>query len=381
MTPKMHYKTVGRNRFSPDPKDGTAIDIGGGASLWVGTFTSVRLGWKPMLNVDLAIGVGIDEGSVIEFIEKALKSCSGYHQSHISLNDKKNFDNVSEKVKYLKISYNVPGGYKRNYRVIKMVPAANKLKVKLDSGEECTIEKYFKDKYEYQLKFPNYPCVHVGKPEKTIYLPIELCMLKKQVLPPFKHISNNQRQEIMKAAAKWAPTKRRLITEKNLRNLSNHYDQDPYANAFGIKVKGEMMQVNGRVLDSPALKYNNGESKVIEFNKVHGGKWSPGKIGNKNTFKFFKPRHLKSWGILDLANVPDNVKKQFVDRLFREGNHRGVIVDYRTYDNANTENLSQAKEAFRKLHDFIKMKNESIQLIMIITAKKGPLRAELKYLS
>ena len=382
MTPKLHYETVGRNHFSPNLRDGTAIDIGGGASLWVGTFTSVRLGWKPMLNVDVANTVGFDESPVVKFIEKILESNRGYHQSHISLNDKRHFDNVNNKIKDLEICYNVPGpnGYKRNYRVNKMMPAANKLKVKLDSGAECTIEKYFKDQYNLNLDFPHYPCVHVGKPEKTVYLPIELCMMRKQVLPRFKHIDDNQRQKMIRTAAK-PPKERRATIERNLKNLSNHYDKDPYANAFGLKIKGEMMKTDGRILDPPSLKYKGKErNNDVQFGKVNNGKWVPGTIRDKDALKFLKPMELKYWGVLDLANIPDNVKEQFVDRLFREGNSRGISMDYPTYFKANAENLLQVKQAFRNLHDHIKKIKGSTQLIMVITARKGPPRGDLKYL-
>ena len=381
MTPKLLYETVGRNHFSPNLKDGTTIDIGGGASLWVGTFTSVRLGWKPMLNVDVANTVGFDERPVVKFIEKILESNRGYHQSHISLNDKRHFDTVNDKIKDLKICYNVPGpnGYKRNYRVNKMMPAANKLKVKLDSGAECTIEKYFKDRYNLNLDFPHYPCIHVGKPEQTVYLPIELCVMKKQVLPRFKHIDDNQRQKMIRAAAK-PPEERRATIERNLRNLSNHYDKDPYANAFGLKVRGEMMKTDGRILDPPSLKYKGKErNNDVQFGKVNNGKWVPGTIRDKDALKFLKPMELEYWGVLDLANIPDNVKKHFVDRLIREGNSRGINVNYPTYFKANAENLLQVKQTFTKLHDHIKKINGSTQLIMVITARKGPPRGELKY--
>ena len=379
VTPKLQYETVGRNHFSPNLRDGTAIDIGGGASLWVGTFTSVRLGWKPMLTVDVANTVGLDERPVVKFIEKILESNRGYNQSHISLNDKRHFDTVNDKIKDLKICYNVPGpiGYKRNYRVNKMMPAANKLKVKLDSGAECTIEKYFKDRYNLNLDFPHYPCIHVGKPEKTVYLPIELCMMRKQVLPRFKHIDNNQRQKMIRAAAK-PPKERRATIERNLKNLSNHYDKDPCANVFGLKVKGEMMKTDGRILDPPTLKYKGKErNNDVQFGKVNNGKWS---VRDKDALKFLKPMELKYWGVLDLANIPDNVKKQFVDRLFREGHSRGVSVDYPTYFKANTENLLKVKQAFRNLHDHIKKIKGSTQLIMVITVRKGPPRGDLKYL-
>ena len=369
MTPKLVYETVGRNHFNPNPNDGTSIDIGGGASLWVGTFTSVRLGWKPMLNVDVANTVGFDGVSIEKFIEKVLSPNKGYNRSHISLNYKSHFNTVNNKIKDLNICYIRPGGWKRNYKVIKMVPAANKLTVKLDSGEECTVEKYFKDKYGYKLQFPHYPCVHVGKPENTVYLPIELCMLKKQVLSRFKHIDDNQRQKLIRAAAK-PPTERCSAIEQNLRNLS----EDPYAKAFGIRVSDGMMKLEGRIVATPALKYKNEESEETEFREINNGKWLVGRQ-EKNAMKFLTPKNLERWGVLDLSNLPDKDKEQFVDSLYWEGVMRGMYVDYPIYKNANAEDIPQVKAIFENLfHD------GCVQLIMVITAKKGPVRDELKYL-
>ena len=384
MTPQLHHETFGLNHFNPNTSNGTSIDIGGGAYLWVGTFTSVRLGWKPMLNVDVANKVGFEESSVIEFIEKILKSSRGYHQSHILLNDKSHRDIVDDKMKDLKIHYNRPNGYKRNYRVIKMMPAANRIKVKLDSGEECTIEKYFKDKYKYQLEFPHYPCIHVGKKDDKIYLPIELCKMKKQFLPLSKCLDDNQNQNMINAAAK-LPKERREFIERNLRHLSNHYESDPYANDFGLKVSGEMMKVEGRVLGPPAMKYEN----IDEFRGVENGKWKVGRRGDKIVLKFLKPMNLKYWGILDLSNIPGNAKERFVDRIRSEGNMRGMLVDNPTYENANIRNTSQVKEIFQKLYNDIRRKKENKEgrnengsklLILVINPKQSTIKDQLKYL-
>ena len=378
MTPRLHYETVGRNHFNPNPENGTAIDIGGGASLWVGTFTSVRLGWKPMLNVDVANKIGFEEGKIVDFIERVLSSNRNYDPSHILLNEKRHRDAVDTKINGLQIRYNCPGGYKRDFRAIKIMQASNKLRIKRENGEECTIEKYFKDTYDHQLEFPNYPCVHVGNPEKTIYLPIELCMIKKQILPKFKSIDDKQRQRMIKAAVK-LPIERQATIEQNLRNLWDNYNRDPYAKAFGIRVSGQMMRVDGRILDPPSLIYKNVDFKEVEFTKVYRGKWSPGTFEDRNALKLLNPMDLKYWGVLDLANTPDNTKKQFIDRLYSEGKIRGMLVEYPTYCKANPENLSQVKETFIKLHDHIKKNYGPTQLIMVITAQKGPPRGELKY--
>ena len=51
-----------------------------------------------------------------------------YKPSHILLNEKHRRDTVDEKIKNLKIQYNRPDEYIRDYQVIKMMQAANRLK-------------------------------------------------------------------------------------------------------------------------------------------------------------------------------------------------------------------------------------------------------------
>ena len=52
--------TVGRNFFSPGP--GRVQELANGKSLWIGTFQSVRVGWKIRLNVDMANKPAYEEG-------------------------------------------------------------------------------------------------------------------------------------------------------------------------------------------------------------------------------------------------------------------------------------------------------------------------------
>ena len=370
MTPKFKYETIGRNHFDTHPKNGKKIE--GNLSLWVGTFTSVRIGWEPMLNVDMVNRVIYDKSLTVEEFIKNVLSKWDFKPFHLLLNEKRYIDIIDEKIKSIKIQYNRPDGYKRDYRVIRMMPAANRLKMKPENGEECTIEKYFKDKYEHQLEFPNYPCIHVGKPHKTVYLPIELCMIKKQSLPTTS-LTDDQNKTMIDAAAK-SPKKRYETIVQNLRNLSNHYDTDPYASTFGLRVSDEMLKIEGRELVTPVLKYKNAENKEIEFKDINNGKWLVGRQA-KNALKFLTPIKLEHWGVLDLSNLPKKDKELFVDSLYREGELRGMFVNYPKYDKANAADMSQVKANFEKLYD-----SGCVQLIMVINAKKGPVRDELKYL-
>jgi len=49
--------------------------------------------------------------------------------------------------------------------------------LQLESGQsiECTVAKYFADKYHLQLKYPHLPCLQVGQEQKHTYLPPEVC--------------------------------------------------------------------------------------------------------------------------------------------------------------------------------------------------------------
>ena len=77
------------------------------------------------------------------------------------------------KKKGLKVRYSRPGEYKRDYRAIRIMAVSSQLKMKQRNEEECTIEKYVKNKYRYQLRLLDYLCLYVGNPENKVYLPEE----------------------------------------------------------------------------------------------------------------------------------------------------------------------------------------------------------------
>jgi len=47
----------------------------------------------------------------------------------------------------------------------------------LETGQtvECTVVKYFREKYNIILEFPHLPCLTVGKKERHTYFPLEVC--------------------------------------------------------------------------------------------------------------------------------------------------------------------------------------------------------------
>ena len=48
--------------------------------------------------------------------------------------------------------------------------------LQLDSGQtvECTVARYFLERYKMKLQYPHLPCLQVGQEQKHTYLPLEV---------------------------------------------------------------------------------------------------------------------------------------------------------------------------------------------------------------
>ena len=73
----------------------------------------------------------------------------------------------------------------------------------LENGQKQSIMDYFKKEYNYQIKNPDWPLIHCGDPKRTIYLPIELLDLERQVSLRYprvqnKHLDLNKRGRLLK---------------------------------------------------------------------------------------------------------------------------------------------------------------------------------------
>merc|ERR1719369_138603 len=64
--------TLGRNYFPESSIQGRTVDLPGGKSVWFGFFQSVNIGWKPMLNVDVANKPAVRGGDMISYMKEVL---------------------------------------------------------------------------------------------------------------------------------------------------------------------------------------------------------------------------------------------------------------------------------------------------------------------
>lgn len=84
--------------------------------------------------------------------------------------------------------------------------------LQLDSGQtvECTVYKYFQEKYNMRLQFPYLPCLQVGQEQKHTYLPLEVCYIVGGQRC-IKKLTDLQTSTMIKATARSAPDREREI--------------------------------------------------------------------------------------------------------------------------------------------------------------------------
>jgi len=123
--------------------------------------------------------------------------------------------------------------------------------LQLENGQtvECTVAKFFLDKYGIKLRYPGLPCLQVGQEHKHTYLPMEVC----KIVPGqrcLKKLTDMQTSTMIKATARSAPDR-----EREIRNLISKADfnNDPYIKQFGLDVSQKMMDTPGRILKTAPL--------------------------------------------------------------------------------------------------------------------------------
>ena len=125
------YEVIGRKYFQPNGGAGHVERLGGGKYLWLGTFESVRVGWKMKLNIDMANKPAYMKMDLFKFLVEHLSA------KRIQINpntgrelfiddygrktDARAYDEASRELKDLKARFLRPDGNKRDYRYIIML--------------------------------------------------------------------------------------------------------------------------------------------------------------------------------------------------------------------------------------------------------------------
>ncbi|EEB20479.1 eukaryotic translation initiation factor 2C, putative [Pediculus humanus corporis] len=380
--PSMTYTPVGRSFFSSP--DGYYHPLGGGREVWFGFHQSVRPSqWKMMLNIDVSATAFYKAQPVIDFMCEVL-DIREINEQRKTLTDSQRVKFTKE-IKGLKIEITHCGTMRRKYRVCNVTrrPAhMQSFPLQLENGQtvECTVAKYFLDKYKMKLKYAHLPCLQVGQEHKHTYLPLEVCNIVAGQRC-IKKLTDMQTSTMIKATARSAPDR-----EKEINSLVRRADfnNDAYVQEFGLTISNNMMEVRGRVLPPPKLQYG-GRSSLLssdEFairNSFHAKQQAMpiGGVWDMRGKQFFSGIEIRVWAIACFApqrTVKDDAVRAFIQQLQRISNDAGMPIVGQPCFCKYATGPDQVEPMFR----YLKSSFHALQLVVVVLPGKTPVYAEVK---
>jgi len=364
--PSMTYTPVGRSFFSSP--EGYYHPLGGGREVWFGFHQSVRPSqWKMMLNVDVSATAFYKAQPAIDFMCEVLDIRD--------VNDQRKPLTDSQRVKFtkeirgLKIEITHCGAMRRKYRVCNVTRRPAQMQsfpLQLDNGQtvECTVAKYFLDKYQIKLRFAHLPCLQVGQEHKHTYLPLEVCNIV-QGQRCIKKLTDMQTSTMIKATARSAPDR-----EKEINNLVRKADlnNDPYVQEFGLNISRSLMEVRGRVLPAPKLQYGGRTKQQALPNQ---GVW------DMRGKQFFSGVDIKEWAIACFApqrTVREDALRNFTQQLQKISSDMGMPIIGQPCFCKYAGGPDQVEPMFR----YLKSSFPTLQLVVVVLPGKTPVYAEVK---
>ncbi|TGZ32205.1 Protein argonaute-2 [Temnothorax longispinosus] len=364
--PSMTYTPVGRSFFSTP--EGYYHPLGGGREVWFGFHQSVRPSqWKMMLNIDVSATAFYKAQPVIEFMCEVL-DIRDINEQRKPLTDSQRVKFTKE-IKGLKIEITHCGAMKRKYRVCNVTRKPAQMQsfpLQLENGQtvECTVAKYFLDKYKMKLRHPHLPCLQVGQEHKHTYLPLEVCNIVAGQRC-IKKLTDMQTSTMIKATARSAPDR-----EREINNLVRRADfnNDSYVQEFGLTISNSMMEVRGRVLPPPKLQYGGRTKQQAMPNQ---GVW------DMRGKQFFTGVEIRVWAIACFApqrTVREDALRSFTTQLQKISNDAGMPIIGQPCFCKYATGPDQVEPMFR----YLKSTFSQLQLVCVVLPGKTPVYAEVK---
>ncbi|KAK3087288.1 hypothetical protein FSP39_004190 [Pinctada imbricata] len=365
--PSMTYTPVGRSFFSPP--EGYDHPLGGGREVWFGFHQSVRpSSWKMLLNIDVSATAFYKAQPVIEFMCEVLDLASlGEQRRPLTDSQRVKF---TKEIRGLKVEITHCGSMRRKYRVCNVTrrPAQTQsFPLQLDSGQtvDCTVARYFLERYKMKLQYPHLPCLQVGQEHKHTYLPLEVCNVVGGQRC-IKKLTDLQTSTMIRATARNAPDR-----EKEINNLVKkaNYNNDPYLRTFGISVNSQMMDLQGRVLPHPKLQYGGRQTKAQAL--PNQGVW------DMRGKQFWHGIEIRIWAIACFApqrSCREDALRNFTQQLQKISNDAGMPMLSQPVFCKYATGADQVEPMFR----YLKNTYQGLQLVVIVLPGRTPVYAEVK---
>ncbi|XP_045814112.1 protein argonaute 16 isoform X1 [Trifolium pratense] len=300
---------VRQSFFHDDSKN--FIDVGGGVTGVRGFHSSFRLTQGGLsLNMDVSTTMIVKPGPVIDFL---LTNQSVREPRYIDwAKAKRMLKNLRVRATHRNQEFKISG--------LSEKPCIQQLfSLKMKNGEDSNAEKtvdvtvyeYFAKHRGIELTSSAYlPCLDVGKPNRPIFLPLELCSL----LPLQRYtkaLSPVQRASLVEKSRQ-KPQERIKILTNAIGNSC--YDDDAVLTACGISIDKQFTPVEGRVLETPKLKVGKNEDCF-----PNNGRWN---FKNKT---LLQPSHIEYWAVVNFSAQCDT---SYITReLIKCGMSKGINIE------------------------------------------------------
>ena len=369
-TPSLRTEPIGRSFFTQPARP---YFLGKGREVWSGHYQSLRPAgqWKLMLNVDIASTPFYTEQSAIDFMCAVLKDDRRDNSGVVTDEDRdlyarrplRDTDRVrfSKEIKGVKIEV-THLSYPRKYKVNDVTrKSAREQTFPLDDGKTSTVEDYFASKHGVQLKYPHLPCLHVGPPQRNIFIPMEVCKIvggQRCV----KKLTDIQTAKMIRQTAQPADERERTIRDIMRKTKFN---DDPVVKKFGMSVSSDMVQVPARVLQPPTLQYDQDKQLKPPEKK---GAW------DMKDHKFYEGAELNEWAVVNCSRYcREHELQKFISALVSTCRKMGMSVR-----NEPHLDQQQRRESIEVMMQRLRRSMPKLNLVVAVIDKGSPSYYEIK---
>ncbi|KAI9329730.1 Piwi domain-containing protein [Obelidium mucronatum] len=297
------------------------FNISGGLNLRQGWKQSVKYTYKELLlNLDVACTAFYRSGPLVDLV------AGFFNKTRVQdVNPRQvtggtiEFQRLSKFLSNVnvEITYRDSGRLKYKIRGLsKQTP--DKAIISRDDGTKLSVSDYFSKEFNLKIQCPFLPLVMCGN-EGQVLIPMEFLRVKEGQRHLGK-LSDVQTADVIKIAAVAPPERQARIMEG--RNLLHEGEADPLMKAWGVTMKSQMKQVEGRLLQGPVV---TGSLNVTPQNGAYD-------LSKQGACKFFRPARLEFWAVAvfgDTRNMPFDAMSDFVTQLFKECTNRGMQISQR----------------------------------------------------
>ncbi|CAA0828720.1 Protein argonaute 1 [Striga hermonthica] len=354
---------------------GGAKEIGGGAIALRGFFQSLRPTQRGLsLNVDFSVTAFHESIGVIPYLKKRLHFMHDIVSQNtariLTGEEKKEIERVLKNMRVF-VSHRET---LQRYRVYGLTEEITENLWFTDrDGTRLKLVSYFKDHYEYDMRYTNLPCLQVSR-RRPCYLPLELCAICEGQKFLGK-LSDDQTVKLLKMGCQRPRERKKIIDsvmEGQFGPTSGHQGRD-----FKLDISTEMMKLTGRILEPPKLKLGNtGHVRNLTPYR-HDRQW------NLLDSHVVEGTHVEHWAVISFGGTREQkcTVLKFINRLSQRCEQLGISLQKNTVIAPLFEPmhiLGSPKLLETKLRQIHRAAFGNLQLLVCVMERKHRGYADLK---